>query len=146
MDDKGDHWTSCPVSGRLRLRCVPLEKTWARVLREAGARVQENVFLRDMRVPGIRSSDGRRIEILATGLPVEQGIPLACDCILVSPLHADGSPWPRADVVDGVALARAEDRKADTYPELVFSEECRLSCLACGVRGRWNETDFKVVK
>ena len=63
----------------------------------------ENVFMRDMGVPGITAQDGRRLEILATGLPLHRGVPLAVDASMVSPLHADGRPWPRA--------ARPEDDK-----------------------------------
>ena len=85
MDSKGDHWASCPLFGRLRVRAAPMEKAWARVFREAGARVQENVYLRDMRLDGIRASDGRRIEIVATGLPLAHRVPLACDCTMTSP-------------------------------------------------------------
>ena len=40
LDALGDHWAACPVSGRLRRRGLPLERAWARVLREAGVRVQ----------------------------------------------------------------------------------------------------------
>ena len=34
------------------------------------------------------------------------GVPLACDATMLSPLHADGTPWPYAAVRDGVALER----------------------------------------
>ena len=51
-------------SGRVRRRARPLERTWARVFREAGARVQENMLLRDMAIPGIVASDGRALEVV----------------------------------------------------------------------------------
>ena len=57
LDALGDHWASCPVSGRLRRRGLPLERTWARVLREAGVRVQWNVMLRDTNLPGIQADE-----------------------------------------------------------------------------------------
>ena len=39
----------------------PLERVWARVFREAGGRVREHVFLRNMGVPGIDTDDPRQI-------------------------------------------------------------------------------------
>ena len=114
LDDKGDRAAACQLSGRLKLRSRPVEKTWARVLREAGARVRENVFLRSTTLPGIDPSDGRHIEIVATGLPVCSGVPLAVDATVVSPLQGDGTPRPRAAQVAGVALATAEANKRRT--------------------------------
>ena len=102
LDGLGDHAASCPRSGRLKSRSVPLERIWKRILREAGARVRENVLLRDTGLPHIDPADGRKIEIVATGLPIEHGIPIAIDCTMVSPLHTDGSPWPHAATVPGI--------------------------------------------
>ena len=82
----------CVGCGRLKLRAVPLEKMWARVLREAGARVREHFYLRNAGMGTISPQDGRHIEIVATGLPLFRGVPLAVDATLVSPLHVDGSP------------------------------------------------------
>ncbi len=75
LDALGDHMASCHLSGRLGRRSKPLERTWARVFREAGARVAENVYLRDTTLQGIRPNDGRRLEIVATGLPMHRGAP-----------------------------------------------------------------------
>ena len=140
LDELGDHWTSCPRSGRLRRRAGPLERTWARVFREAGARVGENVFLRDTNLPDIRADDGRRLEVVATGLPLTRGVPLGCDCTMVSPLHANGSPWAGADTRGGTAIERGERDKARTYHELVNSDRLLLITLACEVGGRWSDT------
>ena len=107
----GDCAAACPRSGKLKLRSRPVEKMWVRILREAGARVRENVYLRDTTLQGISPSDGRHIEIVATGLPLGRGVPLAIDSTLVSPPHMDGSPLPRAAGVPGVALAAAEATK-----------------------------------
>ena len=87
LDNLGDHWASCVPSGRVNRRARPVEKAWARVFREAGARVRENVFLRDTQLPGIAADDGRRLEITATGLPLHRGVPLGVDASVVSPLH-----------------------------------------------------------
>ena len=97
LDRLGDHATSCPRSGLLKLRARPLERTWARVLREVGARVRENVYVRDAGIPEVDPTVGRRIEVVATGLPSFNGVPLAVDATLVSPLPVDGTPQPGAD-------------------------------------------------
>jgi len=146
LDELGDHWTSCPRSGRLRRRAGPLERTWARVFREAGARVGDNVFLRDTNLPNIRADDGRRLEIVATGLPLARGVPLGCDCTMVSPLHADGTHWAGADTTSGTAIRRAEGVKETTYHDLVNSDRLRLTTLACEVGGRWSATCLETVR
>lgn len=138
MDAYGDHRAACMRSGRVQRRAKPLERVWARVFREAGGRVRERVFLRDMGLPGIDASDSRQIEIFVTGLPLERGLPLAVDATCVSVLHANGEPWEDADVVRGVCLERAESRKEDKYPELVDSSLDRLKTVACEVAGRWS--------
>ena len=101
LDVYGDHAASCPVSGRLKIRPRPVEKTWARVLRESGARVRENVRLRDTTLPNIDPSDGRHIEIVVTGLPLGRGVPVAVDatafqhCAQTAP-HAPAQTGKRA--------------------------------------------------
>ena len=119
---------------------------WARVFREAGARVRWNVMLRDTSLPGIAASDGRRLEVVATGLPLFQGVPLGVDCTVVSPLHADGSVWSQADVRPGVAIERGEKAKTRTYPDLVGSDRLRLTTLACEVGGRWSMATVELVR
>ena len=47
-----------------------MEKAVARVCREAGARVAENVMLQDLNVAGISASDRRHLEVVAKGLPL----------------------------------------------------------------------------
>ena len=111
---------------------------WARVFREAGARVSENVFLRDTSLPGIDAADGRRLEVVASGLPLYRGTPLGIDASMVSPLHADRTTWARAADEDAVAIQRAEDLKARTYPGLRGSTSLRLVTVACEVGGRWS--------
>ena len=116
-----------------------MERPLARILREAGARVVENCFLRDTALPGISASDGRRLELVATGLPLLQGVPLGIDTTMVSPLHSDGTVWAGADVRAGTAIARGEREKDRTYPELVDSPVLRLVTLAGETGGRWSE-------
>lgn len=136
LDSLGDHAASCAQSGRLKLRSRPVEKTWARVLREAGGRVRENVYLRDTTLPGIDPSDGRNIELVVTGLPVNRGVPLAVDATLVSPLHADGSPLSGAATRPGTALRNARRLKESTYRELLHSPVLGLLTAGCETGGR----------
>ena len=69
LDARGRHRAACSASGRLRARAVAPERCLQRICREAGAVVQPNAFLKDMNV-GVCSSDERRIEVLASGLPL----------------------------------------------------------------------------
>ena len=115
-------------------------------MREAGARVQMDVLLTDTSLPATPAGDRRRIKVVATGTRWAHGVPLACDATMVSPLHTDGEPWPRAEHEDGVALERAEARKRATYPELVDSERCRLVVLACETGGRWSPVCLDLVR
>ena len=103
-------------------------------------------MLRDTNLQGIRASDTRRLEVVAVGTPLWHGVPLGCDATLVSPLHADGSCWRRADVEDGVAIRRGERDKEVTYPELVGSSDLRLVVLACEVGGRWSASCVDVIR
>ena len=97
-------------------------------------------------MPAIASHDGRRIEVLATGLPLYRGVPLAVDATLVSALHADGQPWAGAAERDGVAIQRGERAKRTTYPELVGSSVVRLVTLACEAGGRWSDECRSVLR
>ena len=108
--------------------------------------MRENVFLRDTTLSSIAASDGRRLEIVATGLPLHRGVPLGCDASLVSPLHTDGSPWSDADWRPGVAIQRAEEDKDTTYPELVDSDQLRLVTLACETGGRWSKQCLDTIR
>ena len=84
---------------------------WARVCREAGARVLQNCLLKDFKLEGLIKDDERRIEAIATGLPLFGGTQLAVDAILGSAIKADGSPQSQAAKKDGVRLAAARRRK-----------------------------------
>ena len=108
--------------------------------------MQENLFLRDMGIPGMFFSDGRRIEVMATGLPLEGGVPLAIDATMVSSLHGDGSAWRHADDTAGCSTQRGEHDKDITYPELLQSPHVRLLTLACETGGRWSRTCCRVVR
>ena len=139
MDPLGDHFASCATVGKLALRAVPVERMWARVCREAGARVLQNCLLKDLNLEGLTEDDERRIEVIATGLPLFGGTQLAVDATLVSAVKADGSPQPQAAKKDGARLAEARRRKERKYPELLEARRCKLVVAAMEVGGRWSE-------
>ena len=139
LDELGDHRAACPRSGRLKRRSVPLERALARVCREAGARVRVNVLVRDLNVPGVLATDGRRIEVIADGLPIYGGGQIALDATIVSPLTRTGLPRCGSDDQDGGALAAAQRKKEEhTYRDIVQSRRCRFITCGMEVGGRWS--------
>ena len=145
LDPLGDHAAACPTAGRLGVRARPVEKTWARVLREASGRVRENFFLRDAGLPTVGPEDGRRVEVVVTGLPHEHGVPMALDATVVSCTHADGRPFPGATAGRRSTFTRAERLKRATYPELTDSSVLKLKTVACTTGGAWNNTALDVL-
>ena len=108
--------------------------------REGGARVRTNVFVRDMDLAQHDHADGRRLEVVADGLPLFGGSHLAIDTTMVSLLHTDGSARRGAATKNGEALAQARKRKERTYPELAGEGgRARLVVLAAEVGGRWSD-------
>ena len=85
---------------------------------EGGARVSTNVFLRDLDISPVGSTDSRRLDVVAEGLSLYGGCQLATDATLVSALKGDGTHRRKADMTDGVALLEARKNKETTYPEL----------------------------
>ena len=135
----GHHRAACAQSALLARRGFAVENAVARVCREAGARVSTNVMVRDPDLLARQALDGRRLEVVAEGLPLFGCIQLAIDAILVSPLHCDGTARPGAAHTDGVALQVARRRKERTYPELVGPRtRSRLVVMASEVGGRWS--------
>ena len=123
-----------------------MEKAAARVCREAGARVAENVLLHALNVPALSNRDNRQIEVVANGLPLFGGAQLAVDTTLVSPIRRNGTAQPRADAEDGVQLRTARGRKERKYHELLVSRRCRLVVLALEVGGRWSDEATRFVQ
>ncbi|CAK0791015.1 unnamed protein product, partial [Prorocentrum cordatum] len=146
LDARGDRRAACPRAGVLKKRSIPLEKAAARICREAGGRVAENQLLRDLNVDGVDPRDGRKIEVIANGLPLWGGAQLAIDATLVSPVRTDGTAQPRTADEDGVQLAVARGRKEATYPELIGPRRCRLVVLGLEVGGRWSEEALTFVR
>ena len=138
LDVYGHHRAACSRAGVLGGRGFSVESAAARVCREAGARVSTNVFVRDLDLP-VLGHDGRRLEVVADGLPLFGGAQLAIDTTLVSPIRGDGQPRPMCATHDGAALAQARRRKQRTYPEFGGQGRARLVVLAAEVGGRWSE-------
>ena len=80
--------------------------------------------------------DDRRIEVLASGLPLYHGAQIAVNATLVSPLTRKGEARARAHRENGTALADAEkQKKTKDYPELATAERCRLVVAGMEVGG-----------
>merc|ERR1712078_796363 len=98
-----------------------------------------NCLLRDLNLEGLTDDDQRRIEIIATGLPLFGGTQLAVDATLVSAVRSDGTAQPGAAKEDGKRLLEAGKRKRRKYPELLETQRCKLVVAAMEVGGRWSE-------
>ena len=108
---------ACARVGVLGRRGFALETAAARVCREAGGRVMTNMFVRELDLaPGVNTTDGRRLEVVADGSSLFQGAQLAIDTTLVSALRADGTPRLRAAATPGAALDDARTRKETLVP------------------------------
>ena len=117
----------------------------ARVCREGGARVQFNSFLRDLNI-GAAVSDGRRIEVIANGLPLFKGAQLAIDTTIVCPVGRNGMAHAGAANEDGISLSHARVRKARRYPELDgIGGRARLVVFALETGGRWSEEGWDFI-
>ena len=125
LDALGDHRASCPRSGLLRPRAIPLERADARMCREAGATVSTNVH----------NQDDRRIEVIANGLLLWGGAQLAVDTTLVSALDSAGQLRRQQRSTTGAALRIARRAKERTYPELLRAERFRLVVIGIELGG-----------
>ena len=139
LDVLGHHHAACAVAGVLGRRGFAVESVVARICREGGARVTANMFVRDMDLRDFDRLDGRRLEVVADGLPLFGGAQLAIDATLVSAIKRDGTARAGAATTDGAALSAARRRKVRTYPELSGDGgRCRLVVLGGEVAGRWS--------
>ena len=110
LDWLGDHRAACSTGGVLQTRAVPLERMWARVGREAGARVRTHAYLNDLNVLRVQPTDRRRLEVVLSGLPANLGAQVAVEATLVSPLIRKGAARPRAHWQDGAAFKDARKK------------------------------------
>ena len=145
LDREGDHLAACSRTGLLQQRAKPLERAWTQVLREAGARTVPQPLLRDLDLALQAADDGRRLDVVAYGLPLFGGVPICGDATLVSPLHGSGLPWRGADTADGLRIRAARRRKEMVYPELLHNAMAKLVVLAHEVGGRWAPEALQLV-
>ena len=82
----------------------------ARICREAGGRVTTNVMVRDLDLEHLQGPDGRRLEVVADGLPLFGGAQLAVDTTLVSAVRGDGTARRLAADVDGGSGCSAQEK------------------------------------
>ena len=94
LDEYGDHRSACAQVGALARRAGPLGRAAARICKEAGARVASHVALRDLDLD-VPAGDGRRVEIVANGIPIWQGAQIAVDATIVRPVRRDGQSRPQ---------------------------------------------------
>ena len=106
--------------------------------------MQTEVMLRDL-VPTV-AGDGRRIDVLASGLPCYSGAQLAVDVTLRSTLTKYGEPRARTPWQDGAVLKDARRDKETTYPELAAGTRCHLVVLAIETGGRFSEEAVDFLK
>ena len=85
-----------------------------------------NCLLGEMNV-AVRAEDERRIEVLASGLPLFHGAQLAVDITFRSALACNGEPRPGAARVNGSVCKRARADKETKYTELLAGDRCASS-------------------
>ena len=94
------------------------------------------MLVRDMDLD-VPIADGRRLEVVVDGLPLQGRAQFAVDTTLVCVLHADGRPRLGAAKHDGVALKVARRKNSTVYPELVGPHN-RAKAGCSGSRGGWS--------
>ena len=117
-----------------------MERAWMRVFAEAGFTVTPKPLLRDCNVPLVDMHDARQLDFRSASLDAK-GLLTCADVTVISAVDGAGNPHVGTTQVDGVAIARAEDRKADKYPELsCINPYGTLTVLAMEIAGRWSKT------
>ena len=91
----------------------------------------------------VHPSDGRKIEVIANGLPLWGGKQIVLDTTVISALTGKGIARGRAA---GHALKEAKKKKQDTYSEVVHSRRCHLLVMGFEVAGRWSEEGVAFVR
>ena len=76
-------------------------------------------MMKNLNIPGIQPTDGRQLDILATGLG---SIPLCADVALRSPLSALGFQHTNAATEDGSTFNKAYAEKKTTCREICESD------------------------
>ena len=146
LDVRGFHLLACAHSGRLLARARPLERAWSQVLREAGARVREQVPVSSLNLAPSGVGADRKLDFVALGLPVYGGLPLCGDPTLRSPITAEGVAQSGAAADGSAPIRRAEYDKRRVYADLQASDRCVLLPLACTTGGKWSDTCLDLVR
>ena len=134
LDCLGHHQSACSRAGVLEHRGYPMETVVARI-----CRVRTNVIVRDLDLGAFNRLDGRRLEIIADGLPLQRGAQLAVDTTPVSPIKADGTARRHAARRNGFALEAARKAKERKYSELAGrGGRARLVVVGAEVGGRFS--------
>ena len=146
LDPLGDHWASCQWTGRLKRRGTAVERAWRPVFREAPVTVREQPMVREL-ILGVDEQDARQSDFVVRGTSLGHGLPVVCDCVMGSAIHADGTPWEGAASIDDVANQRGIRRKVlDEYPDLATAPNIVYLILAVEEGGRWSTDVFNLVK
>ena len=86
----------------------------------------------------VQSRDERAIEVLAMGLPIQQGAQLAVDITLRSALATTGEPCPNGAIKNGALLQLARHLKNAKYWELLEGDRCRFVVIGVETGGRFS--------
>ena len=127
------------LGGRTHARHRSMISVWRQVLSEAGAVIPDRNIERLLRTThvAVPEGDGRRMDIVATGLNVEHGLPLFCDVTVVTPIARNGRPRPGTSNSGGSLLLQAERDNNNTYAPVLDSGLGALFSLGFEVYGRW---------
>ena len=141
-DPLGRHRASCTRSGRIKKRATPTERTVARIFREAGGCVRQNVFLRDTNI-NVAAQDSRRIEVPKICLAsVEHS--WRWTSLYATHLTSNGEAHPQAADVDGSSLDPGKTRQGNV--PIATSGRCKLVVLAIETGGKWSEEAVQIVR
>ena len=99
--------------------------------------MRTNQLMRNLNIR-VHSSDNRRIEVIADGLPFYSGCQIALDATLVSPLTCQGNPRLNSHIRDAAVLEEARRKKEQrTYADVANSGRCRFITAGVEIGGRW---------
>ena len=137
FDSRGHHRGACAHAGVLGRRGFPLESCVARMCREAGARVSQNIRVQDMDLLPVPRVDNRRLEVVADGLPLFHGAQLV---VPLWSVLSEQMVFHEGSVSDVTGLRWTRRTKELRYPELSGDQgRARLVVFACETGGRWCE-------
>ena len=137
---------ACPLTGRKRRRCMPLEMAWVQVAKEAGGRAKHNFPIGRIGVPDIAEDDQRRVDGVVWGMNIFRGVPIVMDATIRAPLTGAGLPAHGADRNTGGVFAQARKDKESVYSEIHQTDQAKFLTLACETGGRWSPECIALVR